>query len=231
MAPPESGQQCRPRAEVIEDVQNPPCVMGGAGDDQARKNGQFILKPGRDHPESDQLGRILPSGASAPRGILIHVNELGCRGHPRWREWRFRRRSESLAGLCRFRVVCVFACAAGARNPRLRGRVSRGGDDALNCGGICQLRLPSMWLGFRDRLGCGVAVLGNEGLKPSAVIELIRLLSRTLRRSAGGCFRGYWTAPRELGFLHRPHPSLPQLQTCHPVAMLVPRLRVLRETG
>jgi hypothetical protein len=48
---------------------------------------------------------------------------------------------------------------------------------------------------------------------------------------SGRLYSGVLDGATGPGFLHRIHPSLSQLQTCRPVAILVSRFRVLQETG
>jgi glyoxylase-like metal-dependent hydrolase (beta-lactamase superfamily II) len=100
-------------------MQNDPRLIGGSGDDQARKNGHHILKPGRDHPERDKLGRILRQASLRKYRLLDPREELVCRGHPGRREWRLCRRRENLTRLRTSSIAFAFGFR-GARKPRRR---------------------------------------------------------------------------------------------------------------
>jgi len=79
MAPSESGQERRLLADRAEDNQKVRGVTGRAGEYQARKNLQCVLKPGRDGPESDQLGRIFWQVRTRQEAPDDRGEELDCR--------------------------------------------------------------------------------------------------------------------------------------------------------
>ena len=148
------------------------CVMGGAGEYQARQNGQCVLKPSRDQPESDQLCRIVWKMRQRQEAPLDPREEFGCRGQPRWREWRIHGRGEDLAWLCRFSIAFASGCRRNGK-PRLRCTASRSGLDAKVAAHFVNRGCPCSWLGFRCRLGIGgYRSLGNEWFKTFAAIEV-----------------------------------------------------------
>jgi len=67
-------------------MENNQSVIGGAGNHEARKNAQCILKPGRDQPESYNLGGILRQVRLREDAPLDSRKELDRRGYSRRRE-------------------------------------------------------------------------------------------------------------------------------------------------
>jgi hypothetical protein len=86
IAPPETGQQYWLPAKVFEHVENASCLMGGAGEYEARKNGQSVDKPSRNHQENDKRRRILLQARLCQEALVDpEEDELGWRGKPRRR--------------------------------------------------------------------------------------------------------------------------------------------------
>src|ERR1035441_2749694 len=78
---------------------------------------------------------------------------LGCRGYPRWRDWRRGRLGGNFAMRGRFSSAGIYVCRRRRRG-RLPDSVSRGEVEATIAQDFVDNRHERWWLGFWSRLGC-----------------------------------------------------------------------------